>query len=91
MGKKSYWILLDSIYYRNNKLYGLVKESKNDDSHEIELHEENIYQVQIHVKNFVKSRRRTALLIGVPVFGIITFGVLIAIAAASMKNMTIDL
>jgi len=80
-------ILLDSIYYRNDKLYGLVKESEKVDSHEMELHEENILEVQIHVKNFEKSRRRTAILIAVPAFALITIGVLIAIAAASMSSI----
>jgi len=60
-------ILFDSIYYRNDKLYGLIKESKNTKKEEIELQEDNILQVQTFVLNKPESTRRTLMLIVIPV------------------------
>jgi len=73
-------ILFDSIYYRNNQLYGLVKESKHTERREIELQEDSISQVQIHVLNKPESNRRTLMLIVIPVTiigGIILVGILV--------------
>jgi len=60
-------ILFDSIYFRNDKLYGLLKESKKVEAQEIELQKDSIMQVQIHVLNKPESTRRTLMLIVIPV------------------------
>ena len=60
-------ILFDSVYYRNDKLYGLIRESKNTKKEEIELQEDNILQVQTLVLNKQESNRRTLMLILIPI------------------------
>jgi hypothetical protein len=76
--------LFDSIYYKNDKLYGLLKKSTKKNLLEMELNEEYIKGVQIHVLNKEKSRRQTIMLIVIPGTFILIFGGFALIVA----NMT---
>lgn len=66
--------LFDSIYYKNDRLYGLLKKSTKKNLLEMELNEEHIKGVQIHVLNKEKSRRQTIMLIVIPGTFILIFG-----------------
>jgi len=77
-------ILLDSLYYKDDRLYGVLKKSTRKNFLEVELNEEDIKGVQIHVLNEKKSRRQTVMLIVIPGSFILIFGGLILIIA----NMT---
>jgi hypothetical protein len=66
--------LFDSIYYKNDRLYGLLRKSTKKNLLEVELNEEQIKGVQIHVLNKEKSRRQTIMLIVIPGTFILIFG-----------------
>ena len=77
-------LLFDSIYYKNDRLYGLLKNSTKKNLLEMELNEKQIKGVQIHVLNKEKSRRQTIMLIVIPGTFILIFGGIALIIA----NMT---
>jgi hypothetical protein len=82
-------ILFDSIYYRNDKLYGIIHETKNTIGEEVvELKEYNILQVQIFVLNKHESNRRTLMLVLIPV---VTIGSIVLFGWLMFKNISITL
>jgi len=68
--------LFDSIYYKNDKLFGLLKKSTKKNLLEIELNVEDIKTVQIHVLNKEKSKSSTRTLLTATGIFIVCFGVL---------------
>jgi hypothetical protein len=72
--------LFDSLYYKNDVLYGHLQKSTKKNPLDIELKEDKIKEIYIHVLNPKKSKWRTAALIVVPcsiilaLFGLAFFG-----------------
>jgi len=81
--------LFDSIYYKNDTLYGLLRKSAKNNILEIEIQKEDIKEIQIHVLNKQKSKRRTAILIAIPLTFVAFAGVIYLIA--DNMTYTIDL
>jgi len=75
--------LFDSIYHKNDALYGLLRKSTKKNILEIELHEDQIKEVYIYVLNKEKSRKRTVILIAVPGIIIVVFGLMFLIISLS--------
>jgi hypothetical protein len=86
--KKDIKFVFDSIYYKNEKLFGiLIIDEKKINRMEIHINPDNIKE--IHLFNKSKSRGMTALIIvGIPI-GII--GIALAIWAAQGYPLNIDL
>jgi len=83
--------LFDSIYYKNEVLYGTKKKSTKKNILEIKLREDEIKEVYIHVLNREKSKRRTIVLIAVPGTLILLFGFITLMAYLSIEKGGLDL
>jgi hypothetical protein len=64
----------DSIYFKNDGLYGIMEKSARKNILEIKLQEENIKEVYIKVFNKSKSKKRTILWIIIPCSIVFVFG-----------------